>query len=268
MFLAIGGALGASIFTRLHGTLRGARHLLQRIGTLALYSAAAAAAYVLFVDAVFGALTGHAGWLFLALWGYTLAIALAASGVSALLGTAAGMILALLFVLLGNTSAGGAVGRPLLNPFFSALTPILPHGAGLSVIRGIQYFDGHGIGAGVLHLTLWGTAGITLLAVAAARGKRTAEPAHGSINSHDHSTSLTPATRAEPTEEPCIRGWQRNVNRSGTLSNPHDRDQREKTATTAKGRTHRPGCRSRRDNVNQRFTAGASAPAPIAVNGR
>jgi hypothetical protein len=174
VFLAIGGALGASIFTRLHGTLRGPRHLLQRIGTLALYSAAAAAAYLLFVDTVFGALTGHAGWLFLVLWGYTLAIALAASGVSALLGTAAGMILALLLTLLGNPSAGGAVGRPLLNPFFSALTPILPQGEGLPIIRGIQYFDGHGISAGVLHLTIWGTAGIALLAVAAARGKRTA----------------------------------------------------------------------------------------------
>ena len=177
VFLAIGGALGASIFTRLHGTLRGARHLLQRIGTLALYSAAAAAAYVLFVDTVFGALTGHAGWLFLALWGYTLAIALAAGGVSALLGTAAGVILTLLFTMLGNPSAGGAVGRPLLNPFFSALTPIFPQGEGLSVIRGIQYFDGHGISAGVLHLAIWAAAGIALLALAAARGKRAANTA-------------------------------------------------------------------------------------------
>jgi hypothetical protein len=87
------------------------------------------------------------------------------------------VILALLFTLLGNPSAGGAVGRPLLNPFFSALRPIFPQGEGLSVIRGIQYFGGHGIGAGVLHLTIWGIAGIALLAVAAGRGTRAANTA-------------------------------------------------------------------------------------------
>lgn len=123
---------------------------------------------------MFGALTGHAGWLFLALWAYTLAVTLAASGVSALLGPAAGVLLTLLFTLLGNPSAGGAVGRPLLNPFFSALNPVFPHGGGLSIIRGLQYFHGHGVGAGVRCLLIWGVAGTLLLLVAAVRGQRAA----------------------------------------------------------------------------------------------
>jgi hypothetical protein len=173
VFLAVGGALGASIFARIHGPITSARQLLQRTLTLTVYTALAAAAYLLFVDTVFGALTGHPAWLFLALWGYTLAVTLAASGISALLGTAAGITLTLLFTLLGNPSAGGAVGRPLLNPFFAALTPIFPHGGGLSIIRGIQYFHGRGITAGILCLTIWGAGGAALLAIAARRGHAT-----------------------------------------------------------------------------------------------
>ncbi|MFF2133790.1 hypothetical protein ACFVW1_52485 [Streptomyces olivochromogenes] len=73
------------------------------------------------------------------------------------------------FVVLGNSSAGGAVARPLLNGFYAALTPVLPHGAALSVVRGIQYFDGTGIADGVICLSLWAVIGTALLAAAAFR---------------------------------------------------------------------------------------------------
>jgi hypothetical protein len=48
----------------------------------------------------------------------------------------------LLFVILGNPSAGGAYPLPLLPAFWSAIGPWLPTGAGVSAWRGLLYFDG------------------------------------------------------------------------------------------------------------------------------
>jgi hypothetical protein len=58
----------------------------------------------------------------------------------------------LLFVVLGNPSAGGAYPAPLLPPFWATIGPWLPPGAATSAIRGIIYFGNAGLSpaAGVL----------------------------------------------------------------------------------------------------------------------
>src|ERR1700749_4019801 len=68
-----------------------------------------------------------------------------------------------------NTSSGGAVPRPLLDGFFSALNPVLPQGAALSALRGVQYFGDRGLGTGLLCLTIWAATGLVLLGVAGLR---------------------------------------------------------------------------------------------------
>ena len=77
-----------------------------------------------------------------------------------------------LFIVFGNTSSGGAVPRPLLDGFFSALNPVLPQGAALSALRGVQYFGGRGSGTGLLCLTIWAAASLVLLGVAGLRAAR------------------------------------------------------------------------------------------------
>ena len=79
-----------------------------------------------------------------------------------------GLLLACLFVLfvvLGNPSAGGAFPTNLLPSFFSAIGPWLPPGAATSAIRGIVYFDNAGVGNPVLVMVAWLVVGLVLLVV-------------------------------------------------------------------------------------------------------
>jgi hypothetical protein len=116
-----------------------------------------------FADVVFGALIGHFGLLFLTLWLFVAALCLAVSGLAARAGMAASLVLILVLIALGNPSSAGPVPRPLLNGFYSGLNPVLPQGAALSALRGVQYFGNQGIAAGLLCLMVWALAGFGLL---------------------------------------------------------------------------------------------------------
>jgi hypothetical protein len=56
----------------------------------------------------------------------------------------------LVFVVLGNPSAGGAYQPSLLPPFWRAISSALPNGAGTEAARRIAYFGSHGIGSQLL----------------------------------------------------------------------------------------------------------------------
>jgi hypothetical protein len=137
-----------------------------------VHTALLSAAVTVFTDVVYGALAGHFWFLYLTLWLYVLAVALAITGFAELAGPLASIVLIGLFIVFGNTSSGGAVPRPLLDGFFSALNPVLPQGAALSVLRGVQYFGDRGIGTGLLCLTIWAAAGLVLLGAAGLRAPR------------------------------------------------------------------------------------------------
>jgi hypothetical protein len=68
---------------------------------------------------------------------------------------------------LGNPSSGGPVPRPLLNGFYSGLNPVMPQGAALSVLRGVQYFGDRGTDLGLLCLLIWALAGLGFLGATA-----------------------------------------------------------------------------------------------------
>lgn len=169
VFLGVGCSLGATIFGRILGPVRGRKALLERLAVSVVFTAAAAGLVTTLLVGVLGALPDHPVGVFLTLWGFALAVTLTISGIAAALGTLAGLAATLAFVMLGNTSAGGAVARPLLNTFYSALTPLLPHGAALSVLRDVQYFDHQGIAGGVTGLLVWCGLGLLFLAVGALR---------------------------------------------------------------------------------------------------
>jgi hypothetical protein len=172
LVLGLGGSLAATVFGRIFGTLRTPRRLARRLLLTAIYTAAASAMITWYADGVLGALVGHPFGLFLTFWAYTAAVCLIVAGVGAILGTIAAVALTLTFVLLGNSSAGGAIPRPLLNGFYSALNPIFPHGSALTSIRGIQYFNGVGISQGFWTMAIWGAVGLTLLTISSAIGRR------------------------------------------------------------------------------------------------
>jgi hypothetical protein len=172
VFLGIGAAVGTTMLARILGPVPQLRGALKRLGLMMAQTALLSAAITLFTDVVYGALTGHFWFLFLTLWLYVVAVCLAITGFAELAGPLASIVLIGLFIVFGNTSSGGAVPRPLLDGFFSALNPALPQGAALSALRGVQYFGDRGMGTGLLCLAIWAVAGLVLLGVAGLRASR------------------------------------------------------------------------------------------------
>jgi uncharacterized phage infection (PIP) family protein YhgE len=156
------------VLGRVAGPVRGLRGALARLGLVLVYAALLSVVVTLFADVALGDLVGHFWLLFLTLWLSVVAVCLAATGLSALVGLAS-IVLVLVLIILGNPSSGGPVPRPLLNGFYSGLNPVLPQGAALSVVRGVQYFGDRGIDLGLLCLLIWVLAGLALLGAAVFR---------------------------------------------------------------------------------------------------
>jgi hypothetical protein len=154
------------VLGRVLGAVRGLRDAARHLLVLACYTALLSAVFVLIADAGVAALPGRPGPLFLILWAYATTVCLALTGVAARLGAAASLLVIAATIILGNTSAGGPVPRPLLNSFFATLTPFFPQGAGLTMVRGVIYFNGHGLGPAAPTLAVWGGMGLLLLAAA------------------------------------------------------------------------------------------------------
>jgi hypothetical protein len=126
------------------------RSISARLLALIPYSVAAGVGGMVLVDTVLGAQTGH----FLALAGLGTLLVFAAAAVTIALGELIGVvgigIAVLLFVVIGNPSAGGAYQLPLLPGFWRAIGNALPNGAGVDALRRIVYFNSDGITAHLL----------------------------------------------------------------------------------------------------------------------
>ena len=166
VFLFLGAGVGATVLGRLLSPVRSLRDALWRVGWVSLYAGLLSLVVTFFADVVFGALTGHFGLLFLTLWLFVTAVCLAVTGLATRVAVAASLVLILVLIALGNPSSGGPVPRPLLNGFYSGLNPVLPQGAALSALRGVQYFGNQAIGPGLLCLAIWALAGLGLLVAA------------------------------------------------------------------------------------------------------
>ncbi|KGI70641.1 membrane protein [Mycolicibacterium rufum] len=78
----------------------------------------------------------------------------------------------LVFILLGNTSSGGAVSATLLPQPFSVLNHALPSGAAVSAIHSATYFPDYQRPGPYLVLAVWLVASTVVLVVASRRLKR------------------------------------------------------------------------------------------------
>ena len=170
-YLVIGWIVGGYLVASLLGVASGARpantrRALIRLIAVGPYAVVSGLVGALIVDQMLGALTGH----FWPLAGVGVLLVYAAAATTLAFQVLAGVmgigITVLLFVVAGNPSAGGAYQADLLPPFFRALSPTLPNGAGVDTVRRIVYFGGQGITGHLLVISAWivGGAAVALLA--------------------------------------------------------------------------------------------------------
>ncbi|QLE71408.1 DUF3533 domain-containing protein [Streptomyces rectiverticillatus] len=176
-YLVVGWCVGGYLCAAILAISAGARpanphRAVIRLGALALYAAAAGLLGTVIAGPVLDALPGSV----LGLWGLGTLVVFAVGATTLALQGLAGIVgigLAIaIVVVLGNPSAGGAYPYPLLPPFWNAIGPALPPGAGTWSARSIAYFRGNGLTGPLLVLSAWAAAGTAVTMVCAgARGR-------------------------------------------------------------------------------------------------
>ncbi|MCI3929648.1 DUF3533 domain-containing protein [Streptomyces sp. AN091965] len=168
----VGGYLCASIMSISAGSRPATpQRAAIRLGAMALLSIAGGIGGAVIVGPILGALPGSV----LALWGLGSLLTFAVGAITLALEELTGIVgiglAVLLIVVAGNPSAGGAFPLPMLPPFWEAIGPALPPGAGTWVARSIAYFKGNAVTGPLLVLSAWAVAGtaVTLLTANARR---------------------------------------------------------------------------------------------------
>ncbi|TNM59946.1 DUF3533 domain-containing protein [Streptomyces sp. NP160] len=174
-YLVTGWVVGGYLLAALLGVARGARpatlrRAVIRLGAVLPYAVLSGIGGALVVGPVLGALPDDAATSW-ALAGVGALVVVAAAAVTMALQVLAGTVgiglAVLLFVVLGNPSAGGAYPPALLPPFWSWLSGVLPNGAAVDAVRRIAYFDGADVGQRLLVVAAWAVAGAVVALVAA-----------------------------------------------------------------------------------------------------
>ncbi|MGZ6791719.1 MAG: DUF3533 domain-containing protein [Mycobacteriales bacterium] len=173
-YLVVGWMVGGYLVASLLGVVGGARPATPRraairLAALVPYAVLSGLGGALVAGPLLGALDGHV----LALWGVgalvVFAAAAATTAFQVLLGVVGIGVAVLLFVVLGNPSAGGAYQADLLPPFWRAIGDVLPNGAGTDTVRRVVYFGGAGTAGHLLVLAAWALAGTVVALLAATR---------------------------------------------------------------------------------------------------
>lgn len=164
----IGGYLLAAVLGIVYGTRPTPRRAAARLAAFVPYALLAGVGGAIVVGPALDALPGH----FWAVAAVGALVCYAAAAVTlafeALLGVVGIGLTVLLFVVLGNPSAGGAYQLPLLPPFWRAIGPWLPNGAGVDLLRRVEYLHASGVLQSWLVLAAY-AAGATLLSAALPR---------------------------------------------------------------------------------------------------
>lgn len=166
----VGGYLMASLLgIRAGNRSRNFRRALWRLGGAVVYAAASGIAGAAIVDLWFESLTGH----FWQIAGLGTLVVLAAGfftyGAAALFGVVGIGLAILIFVVIGNPSAGGAYSYELLPEPWASVGAWLPNGAGVDAVRSIVYFGGESVGRDLMVLLAWMVLGLVIYFGVAAR---------------------------------------------------------------------------------------------------
>jgi hypothetical protein len=172
-FTVFGTALPSLLFGALLAIFHRSQPGRVRRTILASYALLGGIVVALSVEDLVGALSGD----FWAVAGVAALLALAVAslsfGLERLLGPPGVAAAAIVVMLLGQSSTGGAVGHSLQPGFYGAISQLLPNGAALTAMRNVVYFGGAHIVAPLLVLVAWAVAGLGVEVVA---GRRAAAP--------------------------------------------------------------------------------------------
>lgn len=200
-YLAVGWVVGGYLVASILAISAGARpanvrRARVRLGALLGYSVLSGLGGALIVGPILGALSGS--YWTLAGFGALIVFAVGAftMAIQALTGIIGIGIAVLLFVVLGNPSAGGAYPAPLLPAFWRVIGPLLPPGAGTSGVRGIVYFDNAGTGGPLLVTLIYAALGVGVLL---ALSLRRTHHADGQSTARTSAAALSPDRTAPST---------------------------------------------------------------------
>ncbi|MFF8276453.1 DUF3533 domain-containing protein [Streptomyces lateritius] len=178
-YLVVGWCVGGYICAAILAISAGSRpanreRAIIRLGVLALYSVLGGLGGAVVVGPILGALPGSVA----ALWGLGALVVFAVGAATLALQSVFGIVgiglAILLIVIAGNPSAGGAFPLPMLPPFWNAIGPALPPGAGTWAARSIAYFKGNDLTGSLLVLSAWAVVGSVITLVMSSL-KRTPE---------------------------------------------------------------------------------------------
>ncbi|MGB2947784.1 MAG: hypothetical protein WBB99_02440 [Rhodococcus sp. (in: high G+C Gram-positive bacteria)] len=178
-YLAVGWVVGGYLLAAAIGLLVGApnslREAASQLGVFAAYSVLSGALGAWLVTHVLGTFASHWFPLWLLGAGVVFATSVFTLGLRAAIGVAAVPIAIIIFVILGNPSAGGAFGPNVLPEFYAAVGRWITPGVGTEGVRSIVYFSGTGLGQPALALALYAVVGVALLLVFTARRTRSSD---------------------------------------------------------------------------------------------
>ncbi len=176
-FLVIGWVVGGYLCAAVLAISAGSRastvpRALFRLGALLIFSLLSGLGGAVIVGPVLDALPGRL--VALALVGALVVFATGAVtlALQALLGAAGIGLTLLIVVVLGNPSAGGAIGTSLLPTFWRGIGSAMIPGAGTWATRSIAYFQGHALTNPLVVLGIWAVAGVVVTLLASLLGGR------------------------------------------------------------------------------------------------
>ena len=186
-YVVVGWMVGGYLVAAILGIAKGSRPTsrnrgLIRLAAVALYAIVSGLGGALIAETILSALSGQ----FLALWwlGALLVFAVGAFTMALqVLADIVGIGLAILiFVVLGNPSAGGAYPSVLLPPFWSAIGPWLPPGAGTEAVRTIVYFPAASVNRPLWTLGAYALVGVVVTMLVAAFRPAPAPARHAAVD--------------------------------------------------------------------------------------
>ncbi|WP_019548154.1 ABC transporter permease [Streptomyces sulphureus] len=175
-YLVVGWLVGGYLAASMLGITVGARPVDRRRATLrvaamALYAGLSGIGSALIVGPVLDALPGHF-WPIVGIGALTVFLTGAVTiALQVLFGVVGIGVAIVLFVVLGNPSAGGAYQRNMIPPFWRAIGDWLPAGAGTNAVRNAVYFSGNALTFPLTVLAVWAAAGVLLTVVCARRSR-------------------------------------------------------------------------------------------------
>ena len=106
----------------------------------------------------------------------TAAVGLAAVAIQALVGRLGTLVVAVLFIMVGGASAGGA-GVALLPTYWQKIGVLLPPRHAVELYRNVRYFDGSNIGEPIAVLSAYAVAGVAAIIIMERRHRTNGTPA-------------------------------------------------------------------------------------------